>query len=468
MKIPARTFILIFLFLILLNSLHAQQREIITVIGDSLIGKIVDGETIREVHGNVVLTQGNVQITCNTAIQFIARNDAELIGDVVVTQDSITITTERGFYYGNLRKSESTVGVKLDDKKVNLTAQVGEYFFDEDRAFFRQDVVLYDTVSTLTSDELTYFTNDDLAIAVGNVKIVDKENIIESDSLRHNRKTRVSIADNNVRIQNLVNHVIIYGDHLEDYAEQSFTLIDRNPLLIQIDTTYQTKEDSLLGEVTEMYIDTLLIRSRIMEAYRDTLNLFKAADSVRIIRENFASVNDLTLYYRGDEKIVTYRASLESMQPVLWHSASQLTGDSVSIYLEESRIKQLDVDGNAFILSQSEIFRNRFDQTSGESLKLFFEGNQIVSTEVYGGVLSIYFLYEENEPNGVTKSSSQAAKINFENNEVVEVRLYGLPASEYYPEKQVAGSEHTFFLPAYIFHENRPTKKDLIQNLKIR
>ncbi len=445
--------------------IQAQQGEIITVIGDSLIGKVIDGETIREVHGNVVLTQGNVQITCNTAIQFIAKNDAELIGDVVVTQDGITITTERGFYYGNLRKSESTVGVKLDDKKVILTAQIGEYFFDEDRAFFRQDVVLYDTVSTLTSDELTYFTNEDLAIAVGNVKIVDKENVIEADSLRHNRKTRVSIADNNVRIQNLVNHVVIYGDHLEDYADQSYTLINLNPILIQIDTTYHTNEDSIQSATTEMSIDTLIIRSKIMEAYRDTLNLFKALDSVRIVRENFTSVNDLTLYYRGDERIVTYRASLESMQPVLWHSFSQLTGDSVTIYLDENRIKQLDVDRNAFILSQNEFFKDRFDQTSGESLKLFFEGNQIISTEVYGGVLSIYYLYEENEPNGVTKSSSQSAKINFEDNEVVEVRLYGIPASEYYPEKQVAGSEHTFLLPDYIFHENKPTKDELIQNL---
>ncbi|MGQ9644492.1 MAG: OstA-like protein, partial [Ignavibacterium sp.] len=93
----------------------------IVVIGDSLIGRVENGESIREVSGNVILTQGNVRITCTRAIQYLSRNDAELIGNVVATQDTLTIKTERGFYYGNLRKTSSNSGVILDDKKVILT-----------------------------------------------------------------------------------------------------------------------------------------------------------------------------------------------------------------------------------------------------------------------------------------------------------------------------------------------------------
>jgi hypothetical protein len=39
------------------------------------------------------LTQGDVIITCQKAIQYISRNDAELIGNVVVRQDSLIIET---------------------------------------------------------------------------------------------------------------------------------------------------------------------------------------------------------------------------------------------------------------------------------------------------------------------------------------------------------------------------------------
>lgn len=72
------------------------------------------------------------------AIQYLARNEAELIGNVVAKQDSLTLQTEKGYYYGNLRKTKSTSGIILDDTKVVLSADSGEYYFDEARHFSRQ------------------------------------------------------------------------------------------------------------------------------------------------------------------------------------------------------------------------------------------------------------------------------------------------------------------------------------------
>ena len=96
----------------------AQQNQLITVIGDSLVGKMVSGESTGEVFGNVVITQGDVIINCDKAIHFISRNEAELIGNVIARKDTLTIKTPRGFYYGNLAKTRSNAGIYLDDKKV--------------------------------------------------------------------------------------------------------------------------------------------------------------------------------------------------------------------------------------------------------------------------------------------------------------------------------------------------------------
>src|SRR3972149_11922132 len=104
----------ILIFILIIIPVYSQQSDYITVVGVSLVGHLVSGESIREVYGNVVLTQGNVVITCNQAVQFISRNDAELIGNVVAKQDSLTIYTEKGFYFGNERRAESTSGIKLD------------------------------------------------------------------------------------------------------------------------------------------------------------------------------------------------------------------------------------------------------------------------------------------------------------------------------------------------------------------
>jgi hypothetical protein len=139
-----------------------------------------------------------------------------------------------------------------------------------------------------------------------------------------------------------------------------------------------------------------------------------------------------------------------------------MTGDSVTIHIRENRIRQLDIDKNAFALSQNEDYPSRYDQTSGERIILFFDEGELTRTEIYNNVLSIYYLYEEKEPNGLTKSSSQNAIIRFEDKEVSEVRLYGSPSSEFYPENQVAGKELTFTLPLFRFFDNKPLKEELL------
>jgi lipopolysaccharide export system protein LptA len=453
---------LLYIMLIQIGLFGQTQNDMIVVTGDSLVGKFIDGESIREVYGNVVLTQGDVRITCNTAIQFLGRNDAELIGNVIATQDTLTIKTEKGYYYGNLRMSRSTSGVTLDDKKVILTADSGLYYFNEDRAFFQSNVTLYDTTTTLTSDELTYFKQRDHSIAIGNVKIVDAENIIEADSLEHFRKTEITYANSNVKITNIKNSTSIYGGHLEDYRQRKYTLIKIDPVLMQIDSTISIDEDSL--EVIN--IDTLLINSLTMESFRDTADIFIATDSVKIIRGEFASDNDKTIYLRSEEKIITNKLGPDARQPILWYENSQLTGDSIIIHLEDNNITMLEVEGNAFLLSQNENIKTRFDQSTGSKVLIYFVDNKINRTEFYGTVYSIYNMFEEEEPNGLTKSNSHSAVVYFEDNQVSEVRLYGQPVSEYYPEPQVIGNERSFLLPRFSFIETRPVKGQFLRSIK--
>jgi len=452
-------FELFLLVLILLNSgsSFAQQNQLITVIGDSLVGKMVNGESTREVYGNVVLTQGDVVITCDKAIQFISRNDAELIGNVIVKRDTLTIKTPHGFYYGNLGKTKSNSGIYLDDKKVILTADSGEYFFNEDRAFFESKVRLYDTTTTLTSNELTYFQQQNRAIAIGDVVIFDGENEIIADTLEHFRNTKITFAFSKVRLINLKNNSEIYGEHLEDYRERGYSLIDVKPLFIQVDTIYVEREDS----TKEIQVDTLFIKSKIMEAYRDSSQRFFAIDSVSILKSEFASQNDLTIFYRRDDKIITTKINEASRQPILWQEDSQLTGDSITIYLNDNNIKQLDVDGTSFMLSQNSNHLERYNQTSSAQIKIFFKDNKISQAQFYGNVYSIYYMYDKETANGLTKSNSAEATVIFENNEVAEVKLYRNPASEYYPEKQVNGNEKSYLLPRFVVLQNKPTKAEM-------
>jgi hypothetical protein len=87
-----------------------------------------------------------------------------------------------------------------------------------------------------------------------------------------------------------------------------------------------------------------------------------------------------------------------------------------------------------------------------------FTNGKLSNTIVNGNVLSIYYLFEDKEPNGLLKSSAKKLKIIFDDNKVTDVKMYGSPMSEYHPEKLVNGKEKGFTLPTFYLYGNKPEK----------
>lgn len=439
------------LILIFISSLIIAQSksERIKVVGDSLIGRTVNGETIREVIGNVTMTQGKVNITCDKAIQNLTRNNAELISNVVVTRDTVEIITERAYYFGDEEYTYSDTSLILEDGHIVLTADTGYYYFNIDKAIFYSNVQLIDSVNILNSDKLTYFNKLSKAIAVGNVVISNEESSIASDSLIHFREIKHSEAFYNVVITDPLNDAIITGDYLIDDGEQKYTRITGNPLMRKIDTTSSGK------------LDTLYIKSIVLESVVDSTKKLIATDSVKIIRGEFSSVNNISILYRDEDKILTYKKDNDNIPPVLWYQNSQVIGDSINIYLNDNQLEFINIRNEATIISQDPVYNFRFDQISGDEINLYFSDEGLKLTDVLDNVLSIYYLYEEGKPNGLLKSSSQRAKMLFENNNVVDVKLYQSVESEYHPENLVSGKEKDFTLPTFIIFDNKPKLSEI-------
>jgi lipopolysaccharide export system protein LptA len=430
-------------------------QEVVTVTGDSLIGKRVDGKNIREVIGNVVMTQGDVTITCNRAIQYLSDNEAELIGDVVATKDTVILKTKKGYYYGDTKTAYSKSGVKLIDGKMTLTAQNGYYYYDEDRAYFYENVQLEDSSRKLVSKRLNYLKKPNKLIAGGNVMITDFQTSIYSDSLIHFRDSKKTFAYKNVQVSDPAENLVIRGNKLEDLPPENLTNITGNTLLSEIDTTDSGK------------IDTLLISAKKLRSENDSVKKFVAIDSVKIVRGVFASVNDSTVLYRDTDQIITVKSKKSEDQPILWYENSQLTGDSVFINLNDNELESINVKENAFLLSELPDYNFRYNQLSGKRINMHFENQELRKTEVFENVLSIYYLFEEGDANGLIKSSAKNAEIIFSEGKVDQVKLYGTPESEFHPEHLIKGKGKDFTLPSFIVFDKRPTKRELLSKWEL-
>lgn len=436
----------------------------ITVTGDRLEGMTVNGERIREVSGNVVLVQDSVVITCNKAIQYLDRNSARLIGDVVVRQDSMVIETQKGQYWGDQRLATADTTVELYDGELNLLADIGKYSFRNEVAEFIGNVLLFDSVNTLTSQRLIYFNETDKAIATEEVIIRDSVNTIYADSLIHDRPNRYTDAYHNVVVFSPDEGIRVYGDHLEQYSDSGYTLVDNSPFFFRLDSTQviQAIDTVRMDTTFTTRIDTFMMRAEVMEFFRDSTDRFVATDSVRLLRREFASWNDQTIFLRAEDRIVIRQPDEEARMPALWFDTSELSGDSINIQLRDQEIEFLAVEGDGLLATFNAVNPLRVDQISGSRIQMNFAGRQLRNTEVEGDVLSIYYMYEDGEPSGLIKASARDAKIVFEEQEVSEVRLYGSPDKEFYPENMVEGAQKTYKLPGFRTFLLKPTEYELL------
>ncbi len=443
----------LFFTLIIISSVIFPQNktEIIKVIGDSLIGRTTNGISFREVIGNVVMTQGDVKVTCKRAIQNLTQNNAELIGDVIVVQDTVTIISEKGYYFGDEKYIYSDTSVSLNDGHVLLTAKKGFYYFNLKKAVFNSNVQLVDSNSVLNSNNLIYYNELQKAVATGNVDISDSTSIIYCDSLIHNRGTQKSHAFSNVKIINPSQRLTIVGEELIDEGENNITRILGHPLLTKIDSNTTNGED------------TLFIRANKFEAIEDSTQKLFAIDSVKIIRGDLFSTNSYSVLYRDENRLMTKKLKSDKNLHVLWFTNSQLVGDSLNIYIANNKLDSIEIRNEATILSKNEKYEFRYDQISGDNINLYFKDGSLSKTEVNGKVLSVYFVYENNLPNGLMKSSSNKAEMYFKHNEVTNVSMYEDVQSEYHPENLVLGNELDFTIPTFIIYINKPTRKNLIQ-----
>ncbi|MBI1932016.1 MAG: LPS export ABC transporter periplasmic protein LptC [Ignavibacteriales bacterium] len=438
---------IIILFIFITLQIFAQDKhKQITITGDSLKGKLIEGENFREVIGNVVITQDDVIITCLKAIQNISKNSAVLIGNVVVKQDSVVITTEKGNYYGNEKITTSDTLVHLQNNSTNLIANTGLYNLETKIAEFNGDVLFYDSVTTLRSQKLIYEKEIEKIIATKNVEVSDSVSKINADSLIHLRNTKLSEGYGDVKIYSKENNVTISGKQLLDDKQNNISKIFGDPFLIQIEA------------LSDSTYDTLYIQSKYMEAKSDSGSKLIAIDSVKIIRGDFLSNNDYTIYDKAVEEITILKQN-EKPVPILWYENTQITGDSLYIHLDSSKIKNVEIIKNAIMISQDSVYQFRYNQMSGDTIYLYFNDGDLSQTNVNGNVLSIYYLFDEKEPNGLLKSSGEKFKIFIADNKVTDVKLYGSPVSEYHPENLVKGNEKSFTLPTFILYSNKPDKK---------
>src|SRR6478736_1028102 len=170
-----------------------SQKKVKLKHGDTMRGTKRDGERVDWVVGNVVFTQNQTTIYCDSAEIFRAKNTLQAYGRIRITEgDSVTVTSKSLSYDGNekiayLRKD--VVFTKLG--RATLYTDKLNYYRDRNMAQYFEGGKLVDSTNTLTSKKGYYDVNTNVASFKTDVVSFNPDYTLHSDTLQYNAKTKI-------------------------------------------------------------------------------------------------------------------------------------------------------------------------------------------------------------------------------------------------------------------------------------
>ncbi|WP_234571352.1 OstA-like protein [Rhodohalobacter sp. 614A] len=377
------------------QSVNAQNRVIINQ-ADQAEGVTIDGESVRKILGNVILTTDEMVLETDSVYQYIDRN-LLMAFNIQIETDNEMIWADTLYHDTEAEFSRLRGRVIVQSDQNIMFSDSIDVDMETDIATFEVPVRFEDQDGTLIAQSGLYYQEVDSAVFRGNVQLSDTTQYIEADSLFMNRTSDLYEMFGNVFAHDYEDDVRFSGQYL--YADS---------------TDYRLlKDDAWLMEVSESKEDTTHLFAETIELTEvDTVSYMDAFGNVRMWSLEFSAIAD-TANYRDDLDQFILRSS-----PKLWHENIQLSGPYTEAYMEDDNIRFLTSFPRPIVV-QEDSLTGRLHQMTGDTLNAYFEEGELERIRVFNNTEIIFHQRDENDqPDGLIELISAGPSIMyFENGE---------------------------------------------------
>jgi len=446
-----------------------SQNQVRVINSDSLNGS----PNLKNLVGHVLLQQGTTTLSCNNAVVNELTNNIEAYGRVKIIQaDTVIITGDSATYNGDMRQAFVAGHVKLDDHTIILNTNKLDYDLNSKTAIYNTGAKIIDKKSTLTSKEGIYNTVTKNFLFKKNVRVIDKEGGgLKADSLRYNTfskeayficpteiidkkdtvYTSAGFYNTQTKVSNFTGRSTVKTD---EYILSADTLFFDSPTQIgvakgRVEFLSQKDKVVLTGDngryagktgVTRVFGHALMknnMEKDILYLTADTLvSLNSKKDSIRklyayknvqIYKSDLSGKCDSLGYDVKDSIIHFYQ------KPIIWTNDSQSQADSISLFLVNQKLKEMDLRGHSFVISKDSL--DHFNQIKGRKIWVIFqEDSKLKRVNVEGNGESIYFVVDDKKiTTGLNRVDCSRMNMFFADNQVKKIVFITKPEAKFAP-----------------------------------
>lgn len=363
----------------------------------------------------------------------------EARGEVQLDHEGSTLTAPSLHYQMNSKQARYTEGAHITDKGWTVTSQTGVYLAEAELFQLGGDVLAVSDRDTLRSDSLHWVRPDDhytflgpttwnspefeftcqagdllldteeddarpMGWLAGAVRVADGSGTVEGDSLSFGEK--VHEAYGHVRLASADNQTVAHGNRAEQHLADSLDLIFGN-----------AAHPAWLRQVDDE--DTLHISGLEL---RHAPNLLTVVNSVWMDSEDLQGQGDSLVWDDRLGQIDVFGS------PRMWSHMDLLSGDSLTMFLDENQPEVLWMRGHAVVLSPANDTLSH--RISGRTLDAHFVAGQLDLVDVLGNGQLSYFMVPEPGQDGdvrVNQAVCSQVSLNVKDNALVGVALSQSP-----------------------------------------
>ena len=201
--------------------------------------------------------------------------------------------------------------------------------------------------------------------------------------------------------------------------------------------------------ITDSAVAILIENTDSLFIHADTL--WAVLDSTQEVKT--ASAYHKTLFYRND-----IQGSCDSgllgrrfyyhyvYNPLVWFEKNQTLADTIRLFIENRKIKEMHLINNSFIC-EDVFLERKFNQIKGVDMFIYFKDNQIDNVFVDDKAECLYYVLDEiEELIGINSTTAKQMRIYFVDNEVSSITFYEKVKGDMTPETEKRNTTERFYL----------------------
>ncbi len=373
--------------------------------------------------GPTVIRSDTHNIYCEGGYYDVARDEAVFrtnaqyrSGDRLAAADSIRYFGQRELYV-----LEGSAYV-AEGQFQRATADRINYFRAEDRYQLAGNARVVDSVQTVTGDSIDYNSLDDsYAVVGGRPQVSNPPMILQADRMYSDKATGLGIATGNILWRDTAANLQIEAARA-DYQQANGYLKAYGGRSGRALLTTVLDQDTMY-----MAADTLLsYQSEEVDARGDTIRYLSAYKDVRILKTDLQAVADSLGFNTVDSVLTLYQ------NPILWQDTSQLTADTIDLYLKNDQPDMVHLRRNAMVITSPDLVF--YNQVKGKDIVARFDSSQLRETEVVGNAEAIYYAQDEAGAYiGVNKTACSKMILYFAAGGVERIKFLSAPSGKLDP-----------------------------------